>query len=108
MKDRMGRELTTEDVAKKALNRGVNVLLDFEIMILNLISCLVPLHSVRKFAFRLAGIKIGKNSFIHMGARFFFSININIEEGTIILDPVFFGVRAPLKIVDHVYIASQV
>src|SRR3990167_4735659 len=108
MKYRMGRELTTEDVAKKALNRGVNVLLDFEIMILNLISCLVPLHSVRKFAFRLAGIKIGKNSFIHMGTRFFLPINIEIGEGTIIGDHVFLDGRAPLKIGDHVDIASQV
>ena len=108
MKDRMGRELTTEDVAKKALNRGVNVLLDFELMILNLISCLVPLHSVRKFFFRFAGVKIGKNSYIHMGVRFFLPINITIGEGTIIGDHVFLDGRAPLDIGNNVDIASQV
>jgi len=108
MKDRMGRELTTEDVAKKALNRGVNVLLDFELMILNLISCLVPLHSVRKFFFRFAGVKIGKNSYIHMGVRFFLPINITIGEGTIIGDHVFLDGRAFLRIGNNVDIASQV
>jgi len=104
----MGRELTTEDVAKKALNRGVNVLLDFELMILNLISCLVPLHSVRKFFFRFAGVKIGKNSYIHMGVRFFLPINITIGEGTIIGDHVFLDGRAFLRIGNNVDIASQV
>ena len=108
MKDRMGRELTTEDVAKKAINRGVNVLLDFELMILNLISCLVPLHSVRKFFFRLTGAKIGKNSYIHMGVRFFLPINITIGEGTIIGDHAFLDGRAKLTIGNHVDIASQV
>ena len=108
MKDRMGRELTTEDVAKKTINRGVNVLLDFELMILNLISCLVPLHSVRKFFFRLTGAKIGKNSYIHMGVRFFLPINITIGEGTIIGDHVFLDGRAFLRIGNNVDIASQV
>ena len=108
MKDRMGRELTTEDVAKKTINRGVNVLLDFELMILNLISCLVPLHSVRKFFFRFAGVKIGKNSYIHMGVRFFLPINITIGEGTIIGDHVFLDGRAFLRIGNNVDIASQV
>ena len=104
----MGRELTTEDVAKKTINRGVNVLLDFELMILNLISCLVPLHSVRKFFFRFAGVKIGKNSYIHMGVRFFLPINITIGEGTIIGDHVFLDGRAFLRIGNNVDIASQV
>lgn len=108
MKDRMGRELTSEEVAKKALARGVNVLLDFELMILNLISCTVPFHSVRKFFFRLAEIKIGKNSYVHMGVRFFLPINITIGEGTIIGDHVFLDGRASLRIGNHVDIASQV
>ncbi|MBI3282463.1 acyltransferase [Candidatus Curtissbacteria bacterium] len=108
MKDRVGRELTGAGVLSKAVNRGVNILLDFELMFLNLISCTVPFHSIRKLAYRLAGVKIGKNSFIHMGARFYLPINITIGEGTIIGDHCFLDGRAKLTIGNHVDIASQV
>jgi acetyltransferase-like isoleucine patch superfamily enzyme len=108
MKDRMGRELTTDQVVKKSINRGVNIFLDLELLLLNLISSTIPLHSVRKFAFRLAGVKIGKNSFIHMGIRVYLPINITIGEGTIIGDHCFLDGRAKLTIGDNVDIASQV
>ena len=108
MKDRMGRELTGAEVVHKAASRGVNIFLDFELMLLNLISCTVPFHSVRKLAFRLAGVKIGKNSYIHMGCRFYLPINITIGNGTIIGDHCFLDGRAKLAIGDHVDIASGV
>lgn len=108
MKDRMGRELTGKEMAQKAVNRGVNIFLDFELMLLNFISSAVPFHSVRKLFFRLAGVKIGKNSFIHMGVRFYLPINITIGNGTIIGDNAFLDGRAPLTIGNHVDIASQV
>lgn len=108
MKDRMGRELTRAEVVRKAANRGVNILLDFELMLLNFISCIVPFHSIRKLFFRLAGVKIGKNSYIHMGARFYLPINITIGERTIIGDHAFLDGRAKLTIGNHVDIASQV
>lgn len=108
MKDRMSRGLTSEEVVKKSINRGVNIILDFELMLLNLISSTVPFHSVRKLFFRLAGVKIGKNSFIHMGARFYLPINITIGNGTIIGDNAHLDGRAKLTIGDHVDIASQV
>lgn len=108
MKDRMGRELTADQITQKAVNRGVNVFLDLELMILNFISSAIPFHSIRKFFFRAAGVKIGKNSYIHMGARFYLPINITIGEGTIIGDHCFLDGRAKLSIGDHVDIASQV
>lgn len=108
MKDRMGRELTVSQTTQKAANRGVNILLDLELMILNFISSAIPFHSVRKLFFRAAGVKIGKNSYIHMGTRFYLPINITVGEGTIIGDHVFLDGRAPLKIGNHVDIASQV
>ncbi len=104
----MGRELTTKEVTQKAVSRGVNVMLDFELMVLNLISSTVPLHSVRRLAFRLAGVKIGKNSFVHMGTRFYLPIGITIGSGTIIGDRCFLDGRAKLTIGNHVDIASQV
>lgn len=108
MKDRMGRGLTSEEIVKKSINRGVNIILDFELMLLSLISYAVPFHSVRKLFFRLAGVKIGKNSYIHMGARFYLPINITIGNGTIIGDHAFLDGRAKLTIGNHVDIASQV
>lgn len=107
MKDRMGRELTTDQAVKKSLNRGVNILLDFELMLLNFISSAVPFHSIRKFFFRLAGVKIGKNSYVHMGTRFYLPIDITIGDGTIIGDNCSLDGRAPLSIGNHVDIASQ-
>lgn len=108
MKDRMGRGLTTEQVVKKSINRGANILLDLELMLLNLIGCVVPLHSVRKLSYRLAGVKIGKNSYVHMGCRFYLPINITIGNGTIIGDHCFLDGRAKLSIGNHVDIASGV
>lgn len=104
----MGRELTGAEIVNKAANRGVNVLLDFELMLLNLIGCTVPFHFIRKLVYRLAGIKIGKNSYVHMGTRFYFPIGITIGEGTIIGDHCFLDGRTKLTIGDNVDIASQV
>lgn len=104
----MGRELGADEVLKKSVSRSVNILLDFELMLLNLINCTVPFHFIRKLAYRLAGVKIGKNSFIHMGARFYLPINITIGNGTIVGDHCFLDGRAKLTIGDNVDIASQV
>lgn len=108
MKDRTGRELTGKEIVKKSVNRFTNILLDFELMLLNIVSSTVPLHFVRRLIFRLAGVKIGKNSYLHMWTRFFYPPGISIGEGTIIGDHCFLDGRAKLKIGDHVDIASQV
>lgn len=108
MKDRMGKELTSDQVVKKSLNRGVNILLDFELMLLNCISCLVPFHSIRNLAYRIAGVKIGKHSYLHMGVRFYSPANVTIGTGTIIGDRCFLDGRAKLTIGNNVDIASQV
>ena len=108
MKDRMGKELTVREVITKVISRVLHVLLDFELMILTLITALVPFHSIRNFFLRLAGVKIGKHSFIHMSVRFYFPLRVKIGQGTVIGDHCFLDGRAPLKIGNHVDIASQV
>src|SRR3990170_7958883 len=108
MKDRMGRELARQEAIKKILNRLFNIYLDLVLFKLNMISSIIPLHSIRKFYFRLVGIKIGKDSFIHMGTRFYFPAGVMIGDGTIVGDHCFLDGRAPLKIGNHVDIASQV
>ena len=108
MKDRAGRELTTEETLQKATNRFKNIWLDFWLLCLCEIGINVPFHSVRNFFYRISGMKIGKNSYIHMWARFFNPAGIEIGEGTIIGDHAFLDGRAKLIIGNHVDIASHV
>lgn len=91
----------------KAVNRVKNVLLDFQLMLLRWIGH-VPFHSVRKFYYQFAGVRIGKGSTIHMWANFFYPLNVEIGQDTIIGDHAFLDGRAPLKVGNHVDIASQV
>lgn len=106
-KDKTGRELSNTQAASKILSRLYNYCLDFELMVLRWIGH-APSHLVRKFFYRIAGIRIGKGSTIHMWANFFEPMGIEIGTDTIIGDHVFLDGRAPLSIGDHVDIASQV
>lgn len=106
-KDRMGKPLTTNDTSKKIVNRIFNWFLDFELLVITWAG-LIPSHLLRLLIYRLAGMKIGKNSRIHIGARFFYPANIQIGQGTIIGDNVFLDGRDKLTIGDHVDIASSV
>ncbi|MFC1711443.1 acyltransferase [Patescibacteria group bacterium] len=107
MKDKTGKELSLQEVNKKAANRAYSYWLDFKIMLLRWVGYL-PSHFIRKFCYRMAGIKLGKGSTIHMWAKFFQSKNIEIGEDSIIGDHCFLDGRASLKIGSHVAIASQV
>lgn len=106
-KDRMGRQLSWSQTIKKILNRFYNYYLDIKISLLWFLG-FVPSHLFRKFIFRLAGIKIGRRSSIHIGARFYQPKNISIGQGTIIGDHVTLDGRATLTIGNHVDIASEV
>lgn len=106
-KDKHGKVLTNAQAFAKIVNRFYNYWLDLELMLLRWVGY-IPLHSVRKFFYRLAGIKIGKSSTIHMWANFFQPRNIQIGAGTIIGDHVFLDGRDKIKIGDNVDIASQV
>lgn len=108
MKDKTGRELTNAEAAKKVTDRIVSYLLDFQLLLLNIITATVPSHSLRKLFFQTAGVKIGKKSYVHMGVRFYYPLGIEIGDGTIIGDGTFLDGRAPLKIGNHTSIASQV
>jgi len=105
--DRMGRPLSTTEASKKAVNRAFNWILDLELLFVTWAG-LVPCHFFRLFFYALAGVKIGKGSRIHIGARFFYPANIKIGEGTIIGDNIFLDGREKLIIGNHVDIASGV
>lgn len=100
--------MTFNEAIKKIVNRIANIWLDFWLLVLYEIGINVPFHSVRKFFYRISGMKIGKGSTIHMWARFFYPKGITIGDDTIIGDHVFLDGRAPLKIGNHVDIASSV
>ncbi len=106
-RDRMGQSLTLTQACSKILNRLCNYFLDFELMVLRWVGH-IPFHTCRKFFYGLAGMKIGKDSTIHMWANFFQPKNIKIGEGTIIGDHVFLDGRVKLTIGNHVDIASDV
>ena len=107
MKDKNGKDLTAKEVQSKVFNRIMNVILDFELMTLRWVSH-VPSHCFRKFVYRLAGMKIGKGSTVHMWANFFDPGGIVIGEDTIVGDHAFLDGRAPLVIGNHTDIASSV
>lgn len=106
-KDRMGRSLSFSEAMVKIKNRIVNIFLDFELMILRWVGH-VPLHFVRRWVYKIAGVKIGKGSTIHMWCNFFDPVGVTIGQDSIIGDHAFLDGRAPLTIGNHVDIASQV
>jgi len=106
-KDKTGKSLTIGQAFPKIINRLYNYVLDFELMVLRWVGY-IPSHLFRNFFYRLAGIKIGKGSAIHMWANFFEPANIQIGQDTIIGDHVFLDGRDSLVIGNHVDIASQV
>lgn len=105
-KDRMGNELSLQEVLNKVLVRLYNYLLDFELYILTCAGHF-PSHLFRLFMYQMGGMKIGKGTRIHMWARFYKPEGITIGDDTIIGDHVFLDGRAPLTIGNHVNIASQ-
>ena len=68
----------------------------------------IPIHTIRKIFYLASGIDMPFSSTIHIGANFFKPSNISIGKDTIIGDHCFLDGRAPLKIGNHVGIASQV
>ena len=106
-KNRMDKELNWSQTLQKIANRLLNIMLDFELMILRWVGY-IPSHAIRLIAYQLFGVKIGKGSRIHMWANFFNPYGIEIGKDTIIGDHCFLDGRAKLKIGSHVAVASQV
>ncbi|MFA5531978.1 MAG: acyltransferase [Candidatus Shapirobacteria bacterium] len=107
MKDRTGKNLNSQDIFQKIINRIKTICLEFWLMILRFVG-FIPIHTIRKIFYLASGIDMPFNSTIHIGANFFKPSNISIGKDTIIGDHCFLDGRAPLKIGNHVGIASQV
>lgn len=90
------------------VNRRIEaIVLEFCLMLLRWTGN-IPSHTLRKFVYKLSGMKIGKGSVVHMWANFFDPNGISIGEDTIIGDHCFLDGRDQLKIGSHTDIASQV
>ena len=107
LKDHSGKSLSPSEFTVKVVNRIANMFLDFELYLLYLTG-FVPCHHYRRFIYRLAGMKIGKGSSVHMWVRFYQPKFIIIGEDSIIGDNAFLDGRKPLVIGNHVDIASEV
>ncbi|MCS6956743.1 MAG: acyltransferase [Patescibacteria group bacterium] len=106
-KDKTGKKLTIKEFILKIFNRIKNIILEFEVFFLHIVG-LIPSHHIRRFFYRLLGIKIGKGSTIHTGARFYDPRNIIIGEDSIVGENCVLDGRDKLIIGNHVDIASEV
>ncbi|OGK12202.1 hypothetical protein A3C98_02770 [Candidatus Roizmanbacteria bacterium RIFCSPHIGHO2_02_FULL_37_15] len=91
----------------KAINRIKNILLECLVFLLHIVGY-IPIHYLRRIFYRVGGIKIGRGSTIHMGARFYDPHNIVIGEDTIVGEAVVLDGRDKLSIGNHVALATGV
>ena len=91
----------------KVIKRLKTILNEFVNFILKVVG-FIPSHYLRRFFYRISGIKIGKGSTIHMGAVFYNSRNIEIGADTIVGERAVLDGRDKLIIGNHVDIASEV
>lgn len=106
IKDKHGKNLSMNEVVQKIGNRVKSIILEFKIFLLHMVGY-IPSHMLRNMLYRAGGIKIGKGSAVHMGARFY-DANIEIGEDSIIGEKAVLDGRARLKIGSHVAMASEV
>lgn len=106
--DKMGKPLTIGGAFKKGIARFYNWYLDAGLLKIHFISSHIPFWSIRKFVFKLWGVKIGKGTTIHMGCKFFQPSGVTIGNDTMVGEGAFLDGRDELKIGSHTDIASQV
>jgi acetyltransferase-like isoleucine patch superfamily enzyme len=105
--DRMGNQLSWSAAGGKIARRFGSYREDLLLLWLGVVA-VIPSHTLRRLFYAVAGVKIGSRSTIHTGAKFYHPAGITIGEGTIVGDHAVLDGRAPLRIGDHVDIASQV
>lgn len=107
MKDKTGKQLTSGQVIQKIVGRLGAIGLEFVVYILWIIG-FVPFHHIRRFFYRLAGVKIGKGTSLHMQITFYNPTHITIGKDTIIGEKTVLDGRETLTIGNHVDVASEV
>lgn len=107
LKDKHSKYLTWEQGFTKISKRLESYVLDFGLMLLHLTTYL-PLHTLRNFIWRLAGVNLGKGSTLHTGVRVFDPRGIKVGEGTIIGYATFIDGRNLVEIGSNTDLASEV
>jgi acetyltransferase-like isoleucine patch superfamily enzyme len=107
MHDRNGNPLTTHQVLSKSIHRANSIMMEMNIFFLHFVGA-IPSHHIRRFFYRLSGMRIGQGSSIHMGTRFHNPENIVIGEDTIIGENAVLDGRERLLIGNHVALATEV
>jgi len=113
--DKNGRSLSATEVLTKIKNRLVAIHLEWVTGFLWWFVGNIPLHSVRRFFYQLAGMRLGKGSTLHMQARIYDPRHITIGDDTLIGEKASLDGRKQLpdsqgglEIGNHVDIASEV
>jgi acetyltransferase-like isoleucine patch superfamily enzyme len=104
--DKHGKKLTSKEASAKILARLSSIWNEFVTGFLWWGVGEMPFHHFRRFFYRLAGVKIGQGTSIHMRTRIYDPKHIVIGEDTIIGERVVLDGRAKLIIGDHVDIAT--
>ncbi|QQS43725.1 acyltransferase [Candidatus Roizmanbacteria bacterium] len=107
IRDKDGKKLSGGQVIDKIGGRISQTLLETETYILLLLGW-VPVSFFRVLLYRISGVKIGSNTVINMGARFYDPDNIEIGDDCVIGERITLDGRDKLKIGSHVDIASEV
>lgn len=107
IKDKTGKKLSPSETWSKLSNRVKSVILESKLFIVHTLSY-IPSHTIRKFVYRIFGLKIGRGSSIHMGVKFYETKNIFIGQDTIIGEGCVLDGRDELRIGNHVALASDV
>ncbi len=104
-----------KSLLEKVVNRLATIWLEFVTGFLWWCIGYIPLHHVRRFFYRLFGMRIGSGATIHMMARIYDPRHITIGKDTIIGEKTtldgrkqIVGSNGGIEIGDHVDIASQV
>lgn len=96
-----------DSTGAKLSRRIRTICLEFGIAMLHLVGH-IPSHFIRRFFYRIGGMKIGRGSTVHMGARFYDARNIVIGKDSIIGEQAILDGRDSLIIGDHVAFATGV
>ena len=113
--DKDGNALTPSQIIEKIFIRIQTIFLEIWTGILWWLVGNLPFHSLRRFFYKISGMKIGRKSTIHMQARIYYPRGIEIGVGTLIGEKATLDGRKQLKnsngglkIGNHVDIASEV
>lgn len=107
VKDKMGVPLTPLQLINKLKNRVLNILLELQVFLLHLVGHL-PSHHLRRAYYRIAGMRIGNGSSIHMGLTLYNPQNISIGEDSVVGENAVLDGRDKLIIGNHVALATNV